>query len=271
MGRSPVLAGALRDLALAAPRAAARPAGVVAHPGGLALGDPEQLSIDLGSACGREFLRGGGHPVEQVHQLAPHQDVLEQRDGAHLGDDDGELAAHGAQPLAEVLDVAHGGRQRHDLHRIRQPEDHLLPHRAAEAVREVVHLVHHHVAEVRQRGRGGVDHVAQHLGGHHHDLRLGVDGGVARQQAHAVGAVAGDQVVVLLVGQRLDGRGVEALAGVFDGQEHGELAHHCLARPGGRGDQHPVAVGEFAAAVELVVVQFVGVEPLELCDELVIH
>ena len=29
----------------------------------------------------------------------------------------------------------------------RQMDDHLLPHRAAEPVGEVVHLVHHHVAE----------------------------------------------------------------------------------------------------------------------------
>ena len=93
-----------------------------------------------------------------------------------------------------------------------QVDDHLLPDRAAEPVGEVVHLVHHHVRQAVQGRRAGVEHVAQHLGGHHHHRRVAVDRVVAGQQADLVGAVPRDQVVVLLVGQRLDRRGVEALA-----------------------------------------------------------
>ncbi len=64
-------------------------------------------------------------------------------------------------------------------------DDHLLPHRAAVPVLEVVHLVEHDDAEPVERGRRRVDHVAQHLGGHHHHRRLAVDRVVAGEQADA--------------------------------------------------------------------------------------
>ena len=57
------------------------------------------------------------------------------------------VAAHGDQPVAELLGVAHRGRQADQRDVLGQLEDHLLPHRAAEPVGEVVHLVHHDVAE----------------------------------------------------------------------------------------------------------------------------
>ena len=56
------------------------------------------------------------------------------------------------------------------------------------------------------------------------------------------GAVPVDQVVVLLVGQRLDRRGVEALAALGQRQVHRELADHRLAGPGRRADQHAAAL-----------------------------
>ena len=56
--------------------------------------------------------------------------------------------------------------------------------------------------------------------------RVAVDGVVAGEQPDPVGAVPGDQVVVLLVGQRLDRRGVEALAAL-------------LAAPGARRTRRP--------------------------------
>ena len=71
----------------------------------------------------------------------------------------------------------------------RQVDDDLLPHRAAEPVGEVVHLVHDDEAEAAQGGRPGIHHVAQHLGRHDDDRRLAVDRGVAGEQADLVGAV----------------------------------------------------------------------------------
>ena len=58
----------------------------------------------------------------------------------------------------------------------------------AVGVLEVVDLVEHDVGEDRQVG-AGVDHVAQHLGGHHHHRRVTVDRVVAGEQPDPVGAV----------------------------------------------------------------------------------
>ena len=153
-------------------------------------------------------------------------------------------------------------------------DDHLFPHPAAEPVGEVVHLVHHHVRQPLERAGARVEHVAQHLGGHHHHRRVAVDRVVAGQQADLLGAVAGDQVVVLLVGQRLDRRGVEALAPRRwrrravgrrrvvgpppQRQVYGELADHRLAGAGGRAHQHPAAPLQRLTRLTLEVVE---VEP----------
>ena len=72
----------------------------------------------------------------------------------------------------------------------REVDDDLLPHRPAVAVLEVVHLVEHDVAQALERGRRRVDHVAQHLGGHHHDRCVAVDRVVAGEQTDACAAVA---------------------------------------------------------------------------------
>ena len=76
-----------------------------------------------------------------------------------------------------------------------QVDDDLLPHRPAEPVGEVVHLVHDHEPEAAQGRRPGVHHVAQHLGGHDDDRRLAVDRGVPGQQARPCRRRAAHEVV----------------------------------------------------------------------------
>ncbi len=124
--------------------------------------------------------------------------------------------AHLADPRAELLGVRHGRRQGDDRHVRGQVNDHLLPHRAAHLVGQVVHLVEDNDAQVVQ-GCARVDHVAQHLGRHDDDRRAGVNRRVTGRQADVVRTVEVAQLEVLLVGQRLDGRRVEgahaALAG----------------------------------------------------------
>ena len=90
---------------------------------------------------------------EQVVQAGVDEHVLPQRHGPVLGDHDAGVAADGGEPLAELLGVAHRGRQRHQLDVVGQVDDHLLPDRAAEPVGEVVHLVHDDEPEPGQ-GRG---------------------------------------------------------------------------------------------------------------------
>jgi hypothetical protein len=136
---------------------------------------------------------------EQVEHAVADQHVLPQRDRAHLADDDLRVPADGDQPLAELLGVAHRGRQRDQGDRLWEVDDHLLPHRAAEPVGEVVHLVHDDVAETVDGRRLRVEHVAQDLGGHDHDGGIAVDGVVPGQQTDLLRAVARHEIGVLLV------------------------------------------------------------------------
>ena len=227
------------------PSASAGPARGLALDPGVPLGHPEQLGVDPG------VLVVG----EQVVQPVPGQHVLPQRHRPLLVHDDRRAAADLIQPLAELLGVAHRRGQRHHPHRLGQVDDHFLPDRAAGPVGQVVHLVEHDVAEAGQRRRPGVQHVAEHLGGHHDHRRVAVDAVVPGEQAHRAAVVAAHQVGVLLVGQRLDRRGVEALAALGQRQVHGVLADHRLARAGGRGHQHAAARAERAAGRDLEVVE----------------
>ena len=56
-------------------------------------------------------------------------------------------AAHGGDPVGQLLGVRHRGRQAHERDVLRQVDHHLLPHRTAVRVLQEVHLVEHHVAQ----------------------------------------------------------------------------------------------------------------------------
>ncbi|MEZ5203894.1 MAG: hypothetical protein R2701_05820 [Acidimicrobiales bacterium] len=169
---------------------------------------------------------------EVVHQL--HRPlVLDHRDGG---------TARRFDPPRELLGVRHGGRQAHEAHRRGRVHQDLLPHRPAVAVLEVVDLVEDHPAELGKRPRPRVDHVAEHLGGHHDDRSVRTDGVVAREQPHLVGAEAMAQVGELLVGERLDRGGVEGSSPAGQRAIDRVVGHHGLACPRRRRDQH-VAVG----------------------------
>ena len=68
---------------------------------------------------------------------------------------------------------------------------------------------------------------------------------------------------MLLVAQRLDRRGVEALSARGQRQVHRELADHRLARAGRRAHQHAVAVLQRLAGAPLEVVE----RERQLCGE----
>ena len=89
--------------------------------------------------------------IEEVDELRAHEDVLLEWHRPLLGDDHGGIAAHGLEPIAELLGVRHGRAERHEAHGGREVDDDLLPHGAAEPVGEVVHLVHDDEAEIRQQ------------------------------------------------------------------------------------------------------------------------
>jgi hypothetical protein len=182
--------------------------------------------------------------VDLAGVAVAHHVQVAQLHGPALLDHDGRLTPDGPQPVPHLLGVGDRRRQGDQGHRLRQVDDDLLPHRAAGGVLEVVDLVEHHVAQAGQRGRLRVDHVAQHLGGHHHHRGLAVDRVVAGEQADVVVAERPAEVAELLVRQRLQGRRVEDLAALGPGPGDGVLRDQRLARPGRRGDEDGLAVVE---------------------------
>ena len=207
---------------------------------------------------GRGDLVKGGVAGKQVHDLPAHHDVLPQGHRAVFGDDHVGLPADGVEPGTELLGVGHGGTQRCHLDLAGQVDDDFLPHRAAEPVGEVVDLVHDHEAEVIQCVRIRVEHVAEDFGGHDHHRGVAVDAGIAGEQAHLGGTILGGQLGVLLVAQRLDGRGVERLEPALEGQIDGELPHDRF--PGaGRGSHQDAPAGlqgQARLALEVIELEF---------------
>jgi hypothetical protein len=80
---------------------------------------------------------------------------------------------------------------------------------------------------------------------------LAVDRVVAREQPHLRGAVPSHEVAELLVGQRFERRGVEALPAERQRSLDRVLGDHGLARSRGRRDQHRAPRGERVDRVEL--------------------
>ena len=215
----------------------------------------EQLGIDVVGGDASVGARLGDAVDEEVEEVTPDDHVLPQRHRAVLLDDDLGRPADLPEPGPELLGIAHRRRERDDEHVLREVDDDLFPHRAAEAVGEVVHLVHDHVAEPRERARLPVHHVAQHLGRHDDDRGLGVDRRVAGEEADGGRTVAAHEVGVLLVAQRLDRRRVEGLAARREREVDGELTHDRLARPGRCGDEDPTALLEGGSRAPLEVVE----------------
>ena len=164
------------------------------------------------------------------------------------------LPAHRLDPGGDLLGVRHRRREAHEGHLGREVDDDLLPHRPAVAVLQVVHLVEHDVLQAVEGGRRRVDHVAQHLRGHHHDRCVAVHRVVTGEQAHGARSVAAREIAVLLVRQRLQRRGVEDLPARGERALDRVLRDQRLARARRRCHQHAVAgvEGVERALLELV-------------------
>ena len=211
-----------------------------------------EFRIDEMRAAGGSGL---GRIVEEVEESLAHQHVLPQRHRPVLIDHHGGVAAHGLDPAAELFGVAHRRREAGQSHVFGQMQDDLLPHRPTHPVGEKVHLVHHHVGQALECIGTGVQHVAQHLGGHHHNRRVTVEGLIAGQQSDPFGTVARDQIVVLLIAQRLDRRGVKALLPGRQCKVDRELADDRLTRTGRSADQDAVTTLQRFAGLDLKRIQ----------------
>ena len=201
--------------------------------------------------------------VEQVEQSLADHHVLPQRHRPVFVDHHRGVAPHRLNPAAELLGVAHCRRQADQPHVVGQVQNHLFPHGTAHPVGQEVHLVHHDVGKPMQRSESAYSMLRSTSVVITTTSALAVDRLVAGQQSDALRPVAAHQVGVLLVAQRLDRCGVEALSARRQREVHGELAHHGLARAGRRAHQHAVALLQRLAGAALE-----GVErERQLCGE----
>jgi len=98
-----------------------------------------------------------------------------------------------------------------------------------------MHLIQNRHSDAGQFLGIGVEHVAEHLGGHHDDRSPASDGVVPGQKADVLPPVLVAEVLVLLVGKGLDGGGVKGPQPLGQGQVDRHLGHQGLACSGGSG------------------------------------
>ena len=191
------------------------------------------------------------------------REVVAQDDGPLPLDDHRRVAPHRAQPAAELVGVVHRGREADEADLGRREDEHLLPDPAPVGVLNEVDLVEDHRVEALEEVGPGQEHVAQDLGGHDDDRRPGAQRGVPGQEPDVVLAVGGDELAVLLVGERLEGRRVEGLAAGAQRTVDGVGRDQRLARPGRSGHEHRVAGVEGPERLVLEVVEGEGQVGLE--------
>ena len=187
-------------------------------------------------------------------EFPPDQVQVSERHRAAFLDHHPGGTTEGPDPFAELLGVGNGCGQADHRHRQREVDEDLLPHRSPVGVLEVMDLVEHNDLEPLQRGAAFVEHVAKDLRGHDHDGCLRVDRVVPGQQADPRRPVLPREVTELLVGEGLEGRGVERLAVVGQGSLHGELGHHRLAGARRSGHQDGLSGIQRLHGLDLVVV-----------------
>ena len=93
---------------------------------------------------------------------------------ADFGNDDLGVSTNLVQPRAEFFCVRDGCAERDDFDVLGKVKDYLFPDGTAEAVGEVVHLIHDYITKVHERLRVRINHVSQDLGGHYDDLGIRV-------------------------------------------------------------------------------------------------
>ena len=191
-------------------------------------------------------------------------EVVPEHDRALPLHDDRRVPAHRAQPAAELVGVVHGGGEADEADLGRAEDEDLLPDPAPVGVLNEVDLVEHHRVQALEEIGARQQHVAQHLGGHDDDRRPGAQGRVAGQQADMLLPVGRDELPVLLVRERLEGRRVEGLAVGRQGPVDGVGRHERLARPGGGRHQHRVPRVQGVERLVLEVVEGEGQVGLEL-------
>ena len=212
------------------------------------LSPTESLDISVNPGRILEFTTG----LEEFVELVARVHVLKKGNRSGLRHDDVGRTAHHTQPFTELFRVGNSCRQRHEFHCLRQMEDDFLPDRPAKLVRQVVDLVEHHEAKVREQVALCIEHVSQNFGCHDDDSSGGIDARVPREQADFILTVDGDQVLELLVGQGLHGCRVEDLVvEVLLREINSEVRDDRFARTRRSGNENTVSLLERPCGVNL--------------------
>ena len=120
------------------------------------------------------------------------------------------FVTNGFNPLGKILDIGDCCGKTDYFHVLRQVDDNFFPYRTSETVGKIMHLIENHITKRFKRYGMLIQHIAQHFGGHDHNVRFGIDGCVSGQQSNLICTVLGNQIMILLIAQRLDRRGIES-------------------------------------------------------------
>ena len=182
-----------------------------------------------------------------------------QRHRPEVADDQIGRAVDLFNPVGELPSIGHGGGETHQLNCRRAVNDRFLPHGAPLGIIHVVALIEHHgfhpfqgiltVFDLR------IKHVAEDLGGHHHDRGFAVGGEIPRHQAHAIGAELLAEIPQFLVRQRLQRGGVKNTLAMGQGAMDGVLANQGFARSGGGTYHHRMPLVQGSDGLQLEVIK----------------
>ena len=139
-------------------------------------------------------------------------------------------------PVPELLQVRDRRRESDESDVVRCEDQALLPNRAAVLVVDEVDLVEDHEVEIVEAFRILEHRVAEDLGRHDHERRVGIEREVTGHQADAHSVVL--EVAVLLVAQRLDRARVDHPALAAQRLLDRVLRHQRLSGAGRCGDQN---------------------------------
>ena len=108
-----------------------------------------------------------------------------------------------------------------------------------------------------------IQHVAEDLGGHHHDLGFAVEAQVTGEQAHLFGAKLRTKIPQLLVGEGLEGGCVEDLLTMGQGPIDRVLPHQGFTGSRGGTHHHRMPLIEGIDRLQLESIQREGEEGLQ--------
>ena len=178
--------------------------------------------------------------------------------------DQGAGTMHLLNPVRQLLPVGHGGGESQQLHRPWAVDDGFFPDGAPLAVVHVVALIEDHRLHPRQgivQFALAVEHVAEDLRGHHHHRRLPIDGQIPREQPHPLGAELPAKIPQFLVGEGLEGSGVEDPPAMGQGPVDGVFPDEGLTGAGGGAHHQGLALIDGGQGLLLEGIQGEGKQP----------